>query len=46
MTIAGVIEKEEDFLMIPAKEGTIEQLAIEFRSRIGAKEKIKRLIEE
>lgn len=46
MTIAGVIEKEEDFLVIPAKEGTIEQLAVEFRSRIGAKEKIKRLIEE
>ena len=46
MTVAGVIEKEGDFLMMPAKEGNIEQLSVEFRNRIGAKEKIKRLIEE
>lgn len=46
LIVAGVIEKEGNFLMRPAKEGKIEQLAVEFGSRIGAEEKIQRLMEE
>lgn len=44
--VAGVIEKEGDSLMIPMKEGEIEALAVSFGSRVGAKEKMERLISQ
>lgn len=46
MMVAGVIEKEGEILMAPVADGRIEYLAVEFDSRIGAEEKVKRLLEE
>lgn len=46
MAVAGVIDKEGEILMAPAADGRIEYLAVEFDSRIGAEEKVKRLLEE
>lgn len=44
--VVGVVENEEDILMIPMKEGKIEQMAVAFKSRIGAKEKMSQVMED
>ena len=45
MVVAGVIEKDGDILMMPATNGRMEQVAAEFKGRLGAKEKMEGLIE-
>lgn len=42
--VAGVVDIEEDFLMIPMNEGRIDHLAVMFENREGAGEKLQRLI--
>jgi len=37
LQVAGVIEKEEDFLLLPMKEGRVEMLAVETEGRLGEK---------
>ncbi len=44
--VAGVVKKEEDFLIIPMKEGEAEQLAVEFKGRVGAEEKVRGILGE
>ncbi len=44
MTVAGVIEKDGDVLMIPVKDGNVEQMAVEVKGRMGAKEKVEGLL--
>ena len=44
--VAGVIEKEEDMVMIPMTEGPVDQLAVFFDNRVGAEEKLERLMSE
>ena len=44
--VAGVVKKEEDFLIIPMKEGEAEQLAVEFKRRLGAEGKIRGILGE
>lgn len=46
MIVAGVIEKEGEVMMVPAIDGRIEYVAIEFDGRAGAEGKMKRLLEE
>lgn len=45
MIVAGVIEKDGDVLMIPVKDGKVEQMAVEVKGRMGAKEKAEGLLE-
>lgn len=45
MMVAGVIEKDGDVLMIPVKDGKVEQMAVEVKGRMGAKEKAEGLLE-
>ena len=44
--VAGGVKKEEDFLIIPMKEGEAEQLAVEFKGRVGAEEKVRGILGE
>ncbi len=44
--VAGVIEKEEDMVMIPMIEGPVDHLAVFFENRVGAEEKLERLMSE
>ena len=46
MTVVGVMEDDGEIIMIPAGEGMVESLSVEFNCRMGAEGKIKRLIEE
>lgn len=46
VTVAGVMEDDGEIIMIPAGEGKLEYLSVEFNRRMGAEGKIKRLIEE
>lgn len=45
LMVAGVIHKEDNVLMIPATEGNVEYLSVEFDSRKGAEGQLKRLME-
>lgn len=40
LVVAGVIEKGEEVLLLPVKEGELEMLAVEVRGRMGAREKV------
>lgn len=44
--VAGVVENEEDLLIIPAKEGKVEQIAVSFAGRMGAEAKMRQVMEE
>lgn len=44
--VAGVVKKEEDFLIIPMKGGEAQQLAVEFKGRMGAEGKIRGILGE
>ncbi|MCI8887354.1 MAG: ABC transporter permease [Hungatella sp.] len=44
--VAGVTGEEEDILMIPMESGEVEELAVVFNGRLGAKEKMRRLVEQ
>lgn len=46
MMVAGVIEKEGNILMMPVKEGWLEQAAVEVKGRMGAEEKVEGLFGE
>ncbi len=46
MVVAGVVDTDGDILMVPVTEGRMEQVAVEFKGRMGAKEKMKGMIEE
>lgn len=44
LTVAGVIDKKEKYLMLPITEGRIEHLSLEFKSRRKVDEKVKELL--
>lgn len=46
MMVAGVVDKEGDFLMRPVTEGRVEQVAVEFQGWLGAASKAKELMGE
>lgn len=46
MIVAGVIDKEGDYLLMPVEDGRIEKMAVEFRGRMGAGEKVEDFIGE
>lgn len=43
--VSGVIRREEEFLMIPAKEGPVEEVAVKAKGWMGAREALKRVKE-
>lgn len=45
-TVAGVVDKDGEALMVSATEGSIEYLSVEFDRRMEAEGKMKRLMEE
>jgi len=45
MTVAGVVGKKGEALMVPAADGRVEYVSVEFDSRAGARGKVKRLLE-
>ena len=44
--VAGVVENQEDIMMIPVKDGQVERIALSFDSRMGAEEKMRQVMEE
>ena len=44
LTVAGVIDKKEKYLLLPITEGRIEHLSLEFKSRRKVDEKVKELL--
>ena len=44
--VSGVVRREEEFLMIPAKEGPVEELAVKARGWMGAWEALRRVTED
>lgn len=46
MMVAGVIEKEGDILMMPVKEGRLEQAAVEVKGMMGAEERAEEILEQ
>ena len=46
MMVAGVVDKEGDFLMRPVAEGSMEEVAVEFKGCMGAASKVKELMRE
>lgn len=44
LKVAGVIDKKEKYLLVPVKEGRIEQLALRFKSRWKTEDKVEELL--
>lgn len=44
LTVAGVIDKKEKYLLVPVTEGKVEQLSLQFKSRRNVEEKVKELL--
>ena len=44
--VAGVVENQEDIMMVPVKDGQVERIALSFDSRMGAEEKMRQVMEE
>ena len=45
LIIAGVVEADEDLLLIPTEEGAVEYLAVRFDASVEAQEKMRKIME-